>query len=108
MTSDAIWGRIVYSEIYDFLSVCDVIWLNIINGIAPYMEVSMHKVKVLIVDDSRSMRQVLSGCITQMGFQNIKTLSNGDKAVELFKSQTADLLFLVVPVPPIMLNKHLR
>lgn len=61
----------------------------------------MRNINVLIVDDSRSMRQILSGCITQMGYQNIKTLSDGNKAVEYFQTKTADLIFLDLEMPGI-------
>jgi DNA-binding NtrC family response regulator len=59
----------------------------------------MESAKVLVVDDSRSMRQVLSGTISQMGFQNIKTVSDGDKADSLFKTNKIDLLFLDLEMP---------
>ena len=61
----------------------------------------MDDVKVLIVDDSLSMRQVLSSCIMQMGFQNIKTVDDGSKAVELFTKLKVDLMFLDLEMPGI-------
>jgi two-component system response regulator YesN len=59
----------------------------------------MDSAKVLVVDDSRSMRQVLSGTISQMGYQNIKTVSDGDQAVSLLKTNKIDLLFLDLEMP---------
>jgi len=59
----------------------------------------MDNIKILVVDDSRSMRQILSGTITQMGYQSVMTVSDGDKAVKVFQSHKVDLLFLDLEMP---------
>jgi len=59
----------------------------------------MENIKILVVDDSHTMRQILSSMITKIGYQNVMTLSGGDKAVEIFASHKVDLLFLDLEMP---------
>ena len=59
----------------------------------------MGEIKILVVDDSPSMRQLLSSSITQMGYQNVMTLCDGAKAVKIFESKKIDLVFLELDMP---------
>lgn len=49
--------------------------------------------KVLIVDDAKNIRMLLTKCLELEGYQ-VKTATNGKDALALFSSERFDLAFL--------------
>lgn len=60
----------------------------------------MEKYKILLVDDERSEREGISFLIEKFGYPlEIKEASNGQKALELMKKESFDILFTDVKMP---------
>lgn len=57
------------------------------------------ELKVLICDDSILARKQLKNFLTSIGCTNIFEASNGASAVETYKSQKPDLVFLDIVMP---------
>jgi len=55
--------------------------------------------KILIADDSRFMRKVLSDILIKNGYENIIEAEDGAKAVELYKSEKPDLVLADIIMP---------
>ncbi len=58
-------------------------------------------IRVLIVDDSQSMRVVLEAVLNKLGISNVKSCDNGLKALELVQAQpdNFDLIFVDLNMP---------
>lgn len=56
--------------------------------------------KVLVVDDTKNIRMLLSKCLELQGFQ-VETASDGLKAVQLLRDNSYDLAFLDIKLPEI-------
>lgn len=54
--------------------------------------------KVLVVDDEEGILQTLAGVLTDVGFDAVSTTS-GEKAIELFRTEAPDIVFLDVWLP---------
>lgn len=54
---------------------------------------------VLIVDDSRTMRKMLAGALTEVGIDVAGNAGNGVEALELLKTVTPDLITLDITMP---------
>ena len=54
---------------------------------------------VLIVDDSRTMRKMLAGALTEAGYEIAGNAGNGAEALELLKTVTPDLITLDITMP---------
>ena len=54
---------------------------------------------VLIVDDSRTMRKMLAGALTEAGYEVAGNAGNGAEALELLKTVTPDLITLDITMP---------
>ena len=54
---------------------------------------------VLIVDDSRTMRKMLAGALTEVGIDVAGNAGNGAEALELLKTLTPDLITLDITMP---------
>lgn len=51
--------------------------------------------KVLVVDDAKNIRMLLTKCLELEGYQ-VKTATNGKDALVLFSSERFDLAFLEI------------
>jgi two-component system chemotaxis response regulator CheY len=51
-------------------------------------------VKVMIADDSSFMRRILMNILTKLGYTDVVEASDGEMAVETFKSEKPDLCLL--------------
>ena len=59
-----------------------------------YMMNSTQDKKILIVDDSGSMRGLLCGILTGAGYTKISTAASGEEAIALFHKTHPDLVLL--------------
>ncbi|MBQ3030858.1 MAG: response regulator [Agathobacter sp.] len=60
---------------------------------------SINEGKVLICDDSILARKQIKDCISIAGTPTIFEASDGDKAVQIYKEQKPDLVFLDIVMP---------
>lgn len=56
--------------------------------------------KVLVVDDTKNIRLLLSKCLELEGYE-VQTANDGQQAIELFKNDHFDLAFLDIKMPEI-------
>lgn len=63
--------------------------------------------KVLIVDDAKNIRMLLTKCLELEGYQ-VKTATNGKDALALFSSERFDLAFLDIKLPELSGTEVLR
>ncbi len=49
-------------------------------------------IKILVVDDFKTMRKIIKNILTQLGFKNIMEADDGTTALELLKKQKVDLI----------------
>lgn len=54
--------------------------------------------KVLIVDDTKNIRVLLTKCLEMEGYE-VKIANDGQKAVEMFLAESFDLAFLDIKMP---------
>lgn len=54
--------------------------------------------KVLVVDDSMSVRRVMRAALTEQGLDIVEA-ANGQEAVELFQRELPDVVFLDITMP---------
>lgn len=55
--------------------------------------------RVLIVDDTKTYRVLISGIIRKMGCEIVGEAEDGDQAVEMFKALAPDLVMLDIEMP---------
>lgn len=63
--------------------------------------------KVLVVDDAKNIRMLLTKCLELEGYQ-VKTATNGKDALALFSSERFDLAFLDIKLPELSGTEVLR
>lgn len=63
--------------------------------------------KVLVVDDTKNIRMILTKCLELEGYE-VTTASDGKQALELFNSHKFDLAFLDIKLPEIRGTEVLR
>ena len=56
-------------------------------------------VKIMIVDDSAFMRKIIKNALVSAGYSEIIEVSSGSEAVEQYKSQTPNLVFMDILMP---------
>jgi len=56
--------------------------------------------KVLVVDDTKNIRMILTKCLELEGYE-VETATDGKQAVEMFSSRNFDLAFLDIKLPEI-------
>ncbi|MCR5405866.1 MAG: response regulator [Lachnospiraceae bacterium] len=54
---------------------------------------------VMIVDDSRTMRKMLSGTLKAEGYEIVGDAGNGEEALKLLENVTPDLITLDITMP---------
>lgn len=55
--------------------------------------------KILVVDDSRTLRRILTMSLKNLGLNNVVEAANGLEAVEVIRSQPVDLVLLDLEMP---------
>jgi two-component system, chemotaxis family, chemotaxis protein CheY len=55
--------------------------------------------RVMICDDSKGYRKVMSGIVENLGYELVAVAANGQEAVDLFAEHTPDLLLLDINMP---------
>lgn len=63
--------------------------------------------KVLVVDDTKSIRMLLTTCLELEGFETV-TAKNGQEAIEIFEREKIDLVFLDIKMPELSGTEVLR
>lgn len=63
--------------------------------------------KILVVDDTKNIRTLLTTCLELNGF-NVVTASSGIEALKLFESEKFDLIFLDIKLPEVSGTEVLR
>ncbi|MCX7710811.1 MAG: response regulator [Clostridia bacterium] len=63
--------------------------------------------KVLVVDDTKNIRTLLTTCLEIEGFE-VLTANDGKQALALFENQTFDLAFLDIKMPEVSGTEVLR
>jgi two-component system, OmpR family, response regulator len=63
--------------------------------------------KILIIDDTKNIRLMLTKCLELEGY-HVTTASNGKEALELFQKEFFDLAFLDIKLPEIRGTEVLR
>lgn len=63
--------------------------------------------KVLVIDDTKNIRMLLTTCLELNGYEVI-TANNGKQAIEIFKSTPLDLAFLDIKLPEMSGTEVLR
>jgi two-component system chemotaxis response regulator CheY len=59
----------------------------------------LDKLRVLVVDDQDSMRQLVMSALRSIGVQHMAQAENGQRALELLKPARTDLVLLDVEMP---------
>lgn len=68
-------------------------------------------IRILVVDDSRTMRQVMARMIKQLGFQNVEIADGAEDALERVRESGYDLVISdwhMTPVSGLDLLKEIR
>lgn len=55
--------------------------------------------KILLVDDSRVMRRIISSLLTKMGYCNVAEASSANQALEVMEERAIDLVLSDVSMP---------
>lgn len=55
--------------------------------------------KILIVDDAAFMRMMIKDSLKKNGYENIIEASDGEQAVQFFKSENPDLIIMDITMP---------
>lgn len=65
------------------------------------MKFAAHEKKILIVDDSLSMRNLLAGILREGGFINVIDAPGGKEAIEMCEREKPDLVLLDIIMPEV-------
>ena len=60
---------------------------------------TISEMKVLICDDSMLVRKKLADILTKLGIASIFNASNGEEAVEAYKTNQPDIVFMDIVMP---------
>ena len=71
----------------------------IFNTMLEHNQLSIEKMRVLVVDDSRTLRKVLVRELRQIGPMQIEEASDGVEALEILQARTFDLVLLDMEMP---------
>ena len=71
----------------------------IFNTMIEHNQLSIEKMRVLVVDDSRTLRKVLVRELRQIGPMQIEEASDGVEALEILQARTFDLVLLDMEMP---------
>lgn len=69
------------------------------NGTSVMVDPAYQACKILVVDDSRTLRRILTLSLKNLGLTNVIEATNGLEAVEAIRSQPVDLLLLDLEMP---------
>ena len=59
----------------------------------------MSEIKMLVCDDSILARKSMTGMLNSFGYENVIEVSNGEDAVNKYKSEKPDIVFLDIVMP---------
>jgi two-component system chemotaxis response regulator CheY len=59
----------------------------------------MSDIKMLVCDDSILARKSMTGMLNSFGYENVTEVSNGEDAVNKYKSEKPDIVFLDIVMP---------
>lgn len=65
------------------------------------MKVGLSTVRVLVADDSETMRSLLVGMLMAVGITEIRQASNGKEALDVLRHWTADIAFVDLQMAPV-------
>ena len=71
----------------------------IFNTMIEHNQLSIEKMRVLVVDDSRTLRKVLVRELSHIGPMQIEEASDGVEALEILQARTFDLVLLDMEMP---------
>ena len=71
----------------------------IFNTMLEHNQLSIEKMRVLVVDDSRTLRKVLVRELRQIGPMQIEEAADGVEALEILQARTFDLVLLDMEMP---------
>ena len=60
---------------------------------------SQENIKILVCDDSILARKSMSAMLRSYGYENITEVSNGEDAVNKYKEENPDIVFLDIVMP---------
>ena len=60
---------------------------------------SQDKIKILVCDDSILARKSMTAMLNSFGYENIIEVSNGEDAVNKYKEEKPDIVFLDIVMP---------
>ena len=60
---------------------------------------SQNNIKILVCDDSILARKSMSAMLNSFGYENITEVSNGEDAVNKYKEEKPDIVFLDIVMP---------
>ncbi len=66
------------------------------------VEKDKKQMSVLVVDDFQTVREMMKGCLRQLGYQDITLACDGAEAVELIKSKQFDLILCDWHMPKVL------
>lgn len=64
--------------------------------------------KILVVDDLKMVRSSMKRYLNKLGYDNVTEACNGAEAVEKFKSEAPDIMFMDIVMPEMNGNEALR
>ena len=59
----------------------------------------MSDIKMLVCDDSILARKSMTGMLNSFGYENVTEVSNGEDAINKYKSEKPDIVFLDIVMP---------
>jgi class 3 adenylate cyclase len=69
------------------------------NSLTAGVAEQLASMKVLVVDDSRTLRKLMSMALTNLGINHILEAADGEEAIAKIKSETFDLMLLDMEMP---------
>ena len=70
-----------------------------VKGIDPEILEQTKRMRVLVVDDSRTLRKLLIRELNLIGITNIAEAADGNEALNLVRSESFDLMLLDMEMP---------
>ena len=64
-----------------------------------YRRSRMSDIKLLVCDDSILARKSMTGMLNSFGYENVTEVSNGEDAVNKYKEEKPDIVFLDIVMP---------
>lgn len=78
---------------------------------SPSYDAVLHTIRILVAEDDRVMTRLLRDMLGAMGFTNVETVTNGEKALEYLQYNDVDILicdWLMYPMDGLTLTNRVR